>query len=260
MDETAWHMVRGDGPIVAAAIHNGHDVRPEVSRLLALDDQTRLREEDPFTESWTSIAPTQIVGLRSRFEIDLNRPRNRAVYLTPEDAWGLQVWRHPPSREIVDRSRALFDAFYRTMRHTLRDLTKHHGRVVVLDLHSYNYRRAGPDAPSADPALNPEVNVGTGTMDRRRWARLVDRFLEDLRNFDFLGRRLDVRENIKFFGGNFPAWIHKTFPETVCVLSLEIKKFFMDEWSGEPYYDQIAVIGKALEGTVPGVLEALREF
>ena len=30
---------------------------------------------------------------RSRFEVDLNRPREEAVYRVPEDCWGLDVWR-----------------------------------------------------------------------------------------------------------------------------------------------------------------------
>jgi N-formylglutamate deformylase len=62
------------GPIVAAAIHNGHATREEVEEHLALSSPERLREEDPFTDEWTHIAATQIIALRSRFEVDLNRP------------------------------------------------------------------------------------------------------------------------------------------------------------------------------------------
>src|ERR687884_306413 len=57
-------------------------------------------------------------------------------------------------------------------------------RFVVLDLHSYNHRRSGPEAPPADPAGNPEINVGTGSLDRERWGPLVDRFADDLRTVD----------------------------------------------------------------------------
>ena len=42
--------------------------------------------------------------------------------------------------------------------------------IVVFDLHTYNHRRNGPDGPPADPAGNPQVNIGTGTMNRDRWA------------------------------------------------------------------------------------------
>src|ERR1051325_5929866 len=86
------HLLRGNHPLVAAAIHNGHGVRSEVAERLTLDASQRLREEDPFTGEWTALAETQIVVFRSRFEVDLNRPRAQAVYLDPADAWGLQVW------------------------------------------------------------------------------------------------------------------------------------------------------------------------
>jgi hypothetical protein len=47
---------------------------------------------------------------------------------------------------------------------------------VVFDLHTYNHRREGPDTPPAEEVGNPEVNLGTGTMDRRKWAPIIDRF------------------------------------------------------------------------------------
>ena len=40
---------RGSGPIIAAAIHNGHQTRKSVERHLAIDELTQLREEDPVT-------------------------------------------------------------------------------------------------------------------------------------------------------------------------------------------------------------------
>ncbi len=44
------------------------------------------------------------------------------------------------------------------------------------------------------------------------------------------------------------------------MLSIEFKKFFMDEWTGELDTDQHAAIGRALAGTVPGVLEELQRL
>jgi hypothetical protein len=104
------------------------------------------------------------------------------------------------------------------------------------------------------------VNLGSGTIDRNRWGPLVDRFRNDLRAFDFLGRHLDVRENVKFKGGNFSRWIHRTFPESGCSLAIEFKKFFMDEWTGKLDEQQGRAIRRALESTVPGVLDELRKL
>lgn len=64
-------------------------------------------------------------------------------------------------------------------RRPLRDLGEEYGRFLVLDLHSYNHRRAGPNAPPADPERNPEVNIGTGTMDRGRWAAERALFMDE---------------------------------------------------------------------------------
>jgi len=252
-----WRVVHGDGPLVAMAVHNGHAVREEVARSLALSEADRLREEDPYTDEWAALAPTRVIGLRSRFEIDLNRPRDEAFYRTPDDAWGLEVWKAPPPEDLARRSLEEHDAFYREAGELLNDVERRHGRFVVLDLHSYNHRRNGPDGAPADPQGNPQVNVGTGTMDRERWAPIVDRFISDLRAFDFPGGALDVRENVKFLGRRVPQFVHQSFPTTGCALAVEVKKFFMDEWTGERNPELFAAVGRALASTVPGILEEL---
>ncbi len=255
-----YELTMGTGPLVAAAIHDGHAVRSELISLLHLSDSGRLREEDPHTGYWAASAPTRLVGCRSRFEVDLNRPRDKAVYQTPEDAWGLQVWKSPLSAETVDRTLALYDEFYAAAETMLTQLVAAHGRVVVYDLHTYNHRRDGADGPIANPELNPEVNLGTGTMNRALWAPVVDRLIEELTACDYQGRQLDVRENVRFRGGNLGRWAHERFPESVCVLSIEFKKFFMNEWTGEADSAQVEAIRTLLAATMPGVLESLESM
>jgi N-formylglutamate deformylase len=259
MDEAFWEITSGDEPILAAAIHDGHDVRDEVARLLAVSESHRLREEDPYTRGWTEVAPNRIVSRRSRFEVDLNRPRDRAVYRTPDDAWGIKIYMSDPPPALVERSLALYDAFYAEVERTLSDLVTRFGVVAVLDLHTYNHRRAGPRQPPAEPTQNPEVNVGTGTLDRASFGSLAERFMRDLQGCDFLGRHLDVRENVKFRGGRFSTWIHETFPGRVCALAIEFKKFFMDEWTGELRQEPYEAIQRALSQTVPGIQRELQQ-
>ena len=250
-------ITEGQAPIIATAIHDGHELRSDVAALTALSDSERLQEEDPFTATWTMVVNTRVLTSRSRFEVDLNRPRDKAVYVTPEDAWGLQVWRNEPPEDMVTRSLEQYDYFYSEMHRVLARLQERYGKFVVLDLHSYNHRRGGPDAPPDDPKDNPEVNVGTGSMDRERWGSLVDRFMADLREFDFLGRRLDVRENVKFQGGNLPQWVHENFPASGCCLAIEFKKFFMNEWTGEPVMEELEAIPQSLEATLTGLINSL---
>ncbi len=257
MVDQIWQMVRGEGPLVGVALHDGHGVRDEVAALLALDEDDRLREEDPFTAEWATVAPTQVIALRSRFEVDLNRPRDRAVYAGPDDAWGLTVWKGELDKDIAERSLAEYDAFYQAMEELLSAVQEEYGHFVVFDIHSYCHRRGGPEAPAADEAENPEVNIGTGPVDRVRWGPLVEGFMGDLRSPAFPGGPLDVRENVKFRGGHFSRWVHKTFPDSACVLAIEFKKFFMDEWTGEPDRPVIEEIRKLLASTVPGVMEHL---
>lgn len=258
MVDPIFRLQQGSGPIIATAIHDSHELRPEVAQYMALSSADRLREEDPHTGEWTLIAPTSVVGLRSRFEVDLNRPREQAVYLKPEDAWGLYIWKEDLPPQVIEGSLAEYDQFYEAMRDLFASYTAKYGKVVVFDLHTYNHRRLGPDGPAADPETNPQVNIGTGTMaDRSRWAPVIDRFISDLRNFDFPGGKLDVRENVKFRGGHFARWLHTTFPESVCDLAIEFKKFFKDEWTGVPNRSLVQSIGEALRSTIPGVLEEL---
>lgn len=255
------HRIRvtGDGPLVAAAIHNGHEVRQDIAPLLAVPKDHRLREEDPHTEHWTNVGNTQIVGTHSRFQVDLNRPRDKAVYRQPDDAWGIRVWHDDAPEEHVQRALAEYDAFYAEVHGIFSDLTQRHGRFVVFDLHTYNHRRNGPDGEPAPSDGNPEVNIGTGTMDRMRWGPLVDRFMTDLRSFDFGGRQLDVRENVKFQGGQFSRWVHESFPTAACSIAIEFKKVFMDEWTGELSNGEHDRILSALRSTIPGVLEELAQ-
>jgi len=240
-------------PLVATAIHAGHSVRTEIAERINLDSAQRLREEDPFTDRWTAVAPSRIVGTASRFEVDLNRPRDEAVYRVPDDAWGLHVWREPLPESIVERSLARYDAFYAAAAALFDAVHERFGRFAVLDLHSYNHRRGGPDSPAAPADENPEVNLGTSTMDAERFGEAVERFAEHLRS----DGALDVRSDVKFRGGHFVRWVHERYAGDACAIAIEVKKTYMDEWTGQPDDQRISRFGRRLDAAVPTLLEAL---
>lgn len=241
-----WTAVRGGGPVIATAIHDGHDLRPEVAAAMALAAPDRLREEDPFTGQSVADVANNVVVHRSRFEFDLNRGAEGAIYETPEQAWGLKVWKDGIERDIVQRSLKIHAAYYRMLGHMLDDIAAEHGRFVLLDIHSYNHRRDGPDRSPTDQAEAPDINIGTFSMPRDRWAFLLDPLMQAMREFEFNGRKLDVRENVAFQGkGEQTRFVHDRYPEQGCAIAIEFKKFFMDEWNGQPD---------------PAELEAMRRF
>jgi N-formylglutamate deformylase len=255
-DQPYYTITKGHSPLIATAIHDGHAVRDNINSLLSLSDNERLREEDPFTAGWVTITDNQVIGLNSRFEMDLNRAREKAIYRKPEDAWGLTVWKDELPEALAQESLARYDRFYEAVKQLLQQVIDVHGCVIVYDLHTYNHKRDGADGPEANPQENPEVNLGTGNMNRELWAPAVDAFIQSLQGYDYQGRQLDVRENVKFQGGHFMRWIHDTFPDRACVISIEFKKFFMDEWTGKPDENQLQEIKKALQSTIEPVMAA----
>jgi N-formylglutamate amidohydrolase len=166
----------------------------------------------------------------------------------------LNLWKKPLSDQLIELTLQQYRRIYQEISDGLNKLIQKHGKIVILDLHSYNHRRGGPDAPPDDPDKNPEINIGTGTMDRDYWAPVVDRFIADLKSYRFHGKAWDIRENVKFRGGYFPSWVHSNFAKSACCISVEMKKFFMDEWSGKPDWDTIEAVSEALAQTLPGLM------
>jgi hypothetical protein len=245
-----WTSQRGAGPIIATAIHDGHELRPEVAQIMRLTDAERLREEDPFTGQAILDVPNHVIAHRSRFEFDLNRAASEAIYLSPEMSWGLDVWRSPPSQEVIDRSLAIHAADYRMLDEMLGSIAGAHERFVLIDVHSYNHRRGGPEGAATAPEQAPDINIGTFSMPRQQWSWLIDPMMDAMREFDFNGRRLDVRENIAFQGkGEQTRFVHELYPGRGCAIALEFKKFFMDEWTGVPDADELLAMRRFIRFT-----------
>ncbi len=221
--------------MAAAAIHDGHGLRAEIAGLMALSDADRRREEDPFTGQAIAGIPTHIIAHRSRFEADLNRGAETAVYRSPDQCWGLNVWRTPLDKDVVERSLEYHRRFYAAIAAVLDEIAADYPRFVLLDVHSYNHRRDGPEAPPTPAEDAPEVNIGTFSMPREKWAWLLAPLMQAMREYDFGGRKLDVRENVAFQGkGELTRFVHHRYAAQGCAIAIEFKKFYMDEWSGEP--------------------------
>ena len=241
---------------MATAIHAGHGLRGEVERRMALAEPDRLREEDPYTDRIIEPADIQVVANRSRFEVDLNRERAHAVYRDTDDTWGMNIWKGPLPDSLIRRSLDIYDDFYARLADHFDRLAEH-GPFVVLDVHSYNHRRRGPRTAAAPRAENPDINVGTGSLDRDRWAPVVDTLIDALDGTEVAGRPLDVRENVRFTGANLAGWVHDRYPGTGCALALEFKKTFMDEWTGQVDPGHLEDLAGTVGRAMPAVVDAI---
>lgn len=236
-------------PIIATAIHDGHIMREDLRKLSALTVEERVREEDPYTRYMAEVSENRATSIISRFEADLNRVRENAIYRKPEDAWGLNLWKSEPSNEMIEESLNYYDSFYSDLKDHLEKMVQAFGKIVVLDIHSYNHRRSGAFSEVADPSMNPEINIGSKN-NSPLFRDLIANYITFLSRQEINGKHPEVGENVKFDGGGMSQWIFENFPDEVCTISVEFKKTFMDEWTGIADVNHLNSIRDALKNSI----------
>ncbi|QJR79360.1 N-formylglutamate amidohydrolase [Alteromonas pelagimontana] len=255
-----WFIHHSRGPVMATAVHAGHAMREELLPFLEADDSERRREEDPMTDVWANTGDNVFSCYTSRFEVDLNRARNKACSTDPNDTWGMKVWKESPPEEMIERSLKQHDTFYAMMRGWLEQMIAEHGKVLLLDLHSYNHRRAGPNKAPASFQDNPDIDLGLTTLDHKRFGNVADKLSRTLADTPCQGRYLDVRGNVRYpDGGYWPEWVFANYGSDVCTITLEYKKFYMDEWRAESSLAAIEDLRTGLKKAVDAVREEIKK-
>jgi len=242
------HIQMQHSPIIATAIHDGHYIPTPYLKNMILDEHERMREEDPYTAYLAELPANRVVVDVSRFLTDLNRPKDKCIYRTPADAWNLTVWK-TISKTMEKKLLDYYDKFYEQIAICIKKSIATHGYFIVLDIHSYNHRRNSP-REEEDVIANPEINIGT-IHNQRKWANVAQAFIQYLSQSTIQGHLPDVRENIKFKGGAFAQWICQHYGDFGCVLSVEFKKTFMDEWTGRANIHHLNDLRQALAGSIP---------
>lgn len=256
--ELIYHIRKERSPVIAAAIHDGHRLATPLLDYMYLQEHERFREEDPYTAYLADMAASRILVETSRFQTDLNRRREEAVYRDPGDAWGLTVWKPILPERTVNQLLEGYDRFYADVAGLIEGTIGRFGKFVVLDIHSYNHRRHDPSVEAAI-GENPEINVGTA-HNHEQWKWLGRQLTRFLAHHQIDKRFIDARENVKFKGGGFSEWISRNYGEYGCVLSLEFKKTFMDEWTGRVDIGHLRQLRSVLAGCVPFLLDKLDEL
>ena len=231
---------------VCGAVHDGHQFRKELWKNCLHSEYERWFEEDPCTKTFVKSHPIVIAGCDSRFEYDLNRHPDNAIY---EDAWGKKLWKAPLSWEQHDRSIQKHDNFYNVVDALISKLEEKFGVVVVYDMHSYNWRRWDREVPV--------INLGTQNIDNERFGTLIENWRESLSKLELpYGMRATSKLNDTFFGnGYFLKFITKNFSNTL-VLATEFKKIYCDELTQVILPEVVAAIETQLREKLPQHAEA----
>jgi len=248
---TKLHIQKVDSPFWAFAIHDGHLVDPSLTSYLKINESERLREEDPYTALMAELPINQFIVASSRFQLDLNRKILDAVYLKPEQAWGLTVWKEILPAEIVQKMYAEHILIYKQIEELIDQTIQKFGYFVLYDIHSYNCKREGP-TQAINKETDPEINLGTAHIDPR-WQELIQNLKTCISRDKLYNGPTDIRENIKFKGGYLSQRINKLHGDKGCVISFEFRKDFMDEWTATPDLQKVTSCKQVLLNSI-GVL------
>jgi hypothetical protein len=185
--------------------------------------------------------PIIIAGCDSRFEYDLNRPPEEAVF---ETAWGKQLWKEPLSKEAKEESLAKHNAFYRVVHALVSKIEEKFGIAVVYDMHSYNWKRWDREVPT--------WNLGTSNIDNERFGDTVEMWRQSLLKTELPnGIESTAKINDTFQGnGYFLKFITKNFNNTL-VLATEIAKVYCDEYRQVIFPEVVAAVEKELKQRIP---------
>ena len=226
---------------VCAAVHDGHQFRKELWDNCVHSAYERWYEEDPATKEMVSEHPIVIAGLDSRFEYDLNRAPDQAIY---KDAWGKELWKQPLSDQMKEKSLSKHTSFYKVVFALIQKLESIHKTCLVYDMHSYNWKRWQREVPT--------WNLGAKNVDQERFYTDIEKWRQSLSEMKLPhGIKSTAAVNNTFYGnGYFLKYISSSFQNTL-VLASEIAKVYCDEHKQILFPEVIAKVKMELEHRIP---------
>ena len=224
-------------PYVCGAVHDGWQFRKELWDNCLHTQFERWYEEDPETKNMVISHPILIAGCDSRFEYDLNRTPEEAVF---ETAWGKQLWKKTLSEEQKLKSLNKHTNFFKVTHALIKKIEDKFGCAIVYDMHSYNWQRWDREVPT--------WNLGTSNVDNERFGEDIEQWRQSLSEMVLPnGIKSTAAINNTFFGnGYFLKYITKNFKNTL-VLATEIAKVYCDEYNQIIYPEVVSAVEKQLK-------------
>ncbi|MGB5237994.1 MAG: N-formylglutamate amidohydrolase, partial [Flavobacteriaceae bacterium] len=228
-------------PYVCGAVHDGNQFRRSLWENCLHSEYERWYEEDPCTKEMVRTHPVVIAGCDSRFEYDLNRGPDSAIY---DDAWGKALWKEPLPEQEHQHSLEKHNSFYKVTHALISKIEEKYGRAIVFDMHSYNWKRWDREVPV--------WNLGTTNIDNNRFGEVVNDWrirLSEMRLPN--GLKSSAGINDTFYGkGYFLKYITDHFKDTL-VLATEIAKVYCDEYSGIIFPEVVHSVEEQLKELIP---------
>lgn len=223
------------------AVHDGHQFRKELWDNCMHTEYERWYEEDPETKNMIASHPIVIAGCDSRFEYDLNRTPEDAVF---ETAWGKQLWKTPLPEAMKSKSLKKHATFYKVVHALINKLEEKFGVCVVYDMHSYNWQRWDREVPT--------WNLGTSNVDNNRFGSSIEAWRQSLSEIKFPKNIPSTSKINDTFQGNgyFLKYITNNFKNTL-VLATEIAKVYCDEYDQIIYPEVVSTVAQELKTRLP---------
>ena len=225
---------------IGVVMHAGSRMDPVFRENLLISEQDQFREEDPYMQSFITEFPFQVIARDSRYEYDLNRDPDDAVYPFDRPKYGMRVWKREFSKNELRAGELKHLEFYELMDILIRYMLERNPTAIIFDMHSYCYQREKKQDWYQDP--KPGINLGTKAVNREKFGERIDMFMEDLGGQIIENNEVRAAENEVFMGGYLSRRISREYYDRVLVLALEYKKIFMDEWSGELFPDILKLL------------------
>lgn len=228
-------------PYACAAIHDGHQFRKELWENCIHTEYERWYEEDPETKNMIKSHSIVLAGCDSRFEYDLNRDPENAVFDT---AWGKQLWSKPLSEKMKDKSLRKHTNFYKIVYTLVNKLESKFGFCTIYDMHSYNWKRWDREVPT--------WNLGTSNVDNARFGDVIDNWRQSLSEIKLPNNIKSTAKINDTFQGNgyFLKYITNNFKNSL-VLATEIAKVYCDEYEQIVYPEVVKAVEKDLITRIP---------
>lgn len=249
-------------PIIGTALHYNNKIRTDLQPKLKVSKEEMYYEEDPGTEQFLGRVLHTLTPNQSRFEFDLNRPPNTTIYTKPSLAWGIETWNAPLTQYEQEFSLEKWYEFNTLIDCAVEDAVTRFGYAIVLDFHAYNYQRKGPTDWRTDG--KPVINLGTRHLQYNDFNQeVVSDFVKDLKQTTVEGDEALVEENGVFYGGYLNRRLAHLFGNKVTTLSVEYKKVYMNENTGEMYQpildDLVAQMDDCIESMADRIGAPIRD-